>query len=93
MRKIGKLHAAWIWFWYNDMTRTFFVVIPTHYLIIVPVLLWSGMDVKSIGDILWPIYGLILAWAFIDNDYSNLRKIGLNEYRKKLNTVKMPKPE
>lgn len=93
MRKIGKLHAAWIWFWYNDMTRMFLVVMPTHYAFIVPLLLWSGMDVKSIGDILWPIYGMILFWAFIDNDYSNLRKIGLNEYRQKLPLLKMAKPE
>lgn len=93
MRKIGKLHAAWIWFWYNDMTRMFLVVMPTHYAFIVPLLLWSGMDVESIGGVLWPIYGLILFWAFIDNDYSNLRKIGLNEYRQKLPVLKMEKPE
>ena len=34
---------------------------------------------------LWT-YGLLFAWAILDNDYSNLRRIGMDEYRRKLKT-------
>ena len=79
----NKLKRAWIWFWYNDITRMcIFLGLP-----VVPVVVLTGLAFGP-GEYLRTVavltYVLFFVWALIDNDYSNLRKIGMNEYRKKI---------
>lgn len=79
----NKFKRAWIWLWYNDVTRfcvilglpvfpvtTIFHLVfgPGEYLRIIAVVTYIGF----------------FTWAIIDNDYSNLRRIGMNEHRKKI---------
>ena len=84
----NKLKRAWIWFWYNDFTRMFLILIPTYFVILVPILIlfcnWMGIEHERMRIILSIIYIFVLVLAVYDNNYSNLRRIGLTEYRKPL---------
>jgi len=69
----NRYKRAWIWIWYNDITRLcIFTGIP-----FIPLIIFAP---KSLGY----VYVLFLAWMWFDNDYSNLRRIGMDEYRNKL---------
>lgn len=83
---INLLSSAWIWFWYSEKTRIFFVLIPGHFIISIPLMLYFDMPEKFFNDALVSSYIIILIFASIDNDFSKLRKIGLDEHRKKINT-------
>lgn len=80
----NKLKRAWIWFWYNDITRMFMVLIPSYFVLLIPLMIWLGFDDQSIRNTCGALYGFGISFALLDNNYSNLRRIGLNEYRKKL---------
>lgn len=79
----NRIKRAWIWLWYNDVTR--FCVIAG-----VPIIPITAATCAFFGpgeylrNVSACAYLAIFLWACIDNDYSNLRRIGLNEYRKKL---------
>lgn len=90
--KISKLEYAWIWFWYNDITRIFFVVIPSYFIIIIPLILWIFPDIseESFKTTLIFTYMVVLLFAFNFNDYTNLNKIGLTTNRTKINTLRKP---
>ncbi len=83
---IYKLHYFWIWFWYNTTTRILFVLIPGHFIFSVPLMFYLNVQPELFKDILIFSYIFVITIAIIDNDFSKLRKIGLDEYRKKLNT-------
>jgi len=93
-QETNRFKRAWIWFWYNDITRLFLLLIPTHLLFtLLPVLYLlhlvlgiSHMSADTFRIFLFIFWGGPLLWAMVDNDYSNLRRIGLNEYREKLKT-------
>lgn len=79
----NRLKRAWIWIWYNDITRLCVLLgLP-----VIPVML-IAMSIFGPGEYLRTVAGaayiLFFGWAMIDNDYSNLRRIGMNEYRKKI---------
>lgn len=82
---ISKIHYLWIWLWYNDITRILFVLLPGHFIFSIPLMLYFEVPANYFSDGLVASYVVILLIAMLDNDYSNLRKIGLDEYRKKLN--------
>lgn len=87
----GKVQHAWIWFWYNDFTRMFIVLIPSYFIFVIPFLIWLQLEEETFKTTLCTIYMIVLAWAFSDNDYTNLNKIGLTtDRRKMLNTMKKP---
>ena len=79
----NKLKRAWIWLWYNDVTR-FAVLLG---LPIIPVILLVAYFF-GVGEYLRTVamfaYMFTFGWMIIDNDYSNLRRIGMTEYRKKI---------
>ena len=81
--KINNLEHAWIWIWYNDVTRVFVLlglpVVPI--VLIVSVMFGPGEYLRTVALV---TYMLFFVWMVIDNDYSKLRRIGMNEYRKKL---------
>jgi hypothetical protein len=79
-----KLHHFWIWFWYSDITRIFIVLIPSYFVFVIPLLLWFEIPTSYFASILSFTYLFVFLIAMLDNNYSNLRKIGLDEYRKKL---------
>ncbi len=80
-----KLVRAWIWFWYNDVTRLLGVMFGLHLVVVLPVLMALGLQGENLRHGVVGAYVFVLAWAFLDNDYSQLRRIGLDEYRKPLN--------
>ena len=80
----------WILFWYNNITRVCLLLgIPS---IVLCLISWYcfGPGEYLRGVALWS-YGLLFAWALFDNDYSNLRKVGLDEYRRPFGKVKQDK--
>jgi len=79
----NKFKRAWIWIWYNDITRICVIIgLP-----VIPVVAEAAIMFGP-GEYLRTVAGMAYAffcvWALIDNDYSNLRRIGMNEYRKKI---------
>lgn len=82
--EVSTLERAWIWFWYNDFTRVLVVMMGVH--LIPTVFLLRYFEVC--GDVAkWLIiaqYSVVFYLAMIYNDYTNLRKIGMDEFRNKL---------
>ena len=81
----NKIKIAWIWLWYNDITRVFIVLIPTYFVVLIPFMLYIGVPENAFSNILSIVYVIVLVWGVCDNDYSNLRRIGLDEYRRPIN--------
>lgn len=82
---MSKFERWWIWFWYNDITRLVFVALGGNLLITIPILMYLGVAGEVLRQIVLAQYILVMFWAVADNNYSNLRKIGLDEYRRPLN--------
>lgn len=83
IEETNRFKRAWIWFWFNDVTRVCCLLgLP-----LIPLVTILG-GVFGWGEYLRDVsifaYSLLLIWMFIDNDYSNLRRIGMTEYRKKI---------
>lgn len=79
----NRLKRAWIWIWYNDVTRICVLMgLPVIPLIFVIAIVFGHGEYLRILALV--AYGVLVGWAMIDNDYSNLRRIGMNEYRKKI---------
>jgi len=83
-KKITKIKKYWIWFWYNEWTRIFIVMIPSYFIFLIPLLMWLDINEKIFRLILCITYVFIFCWAILDNDFSNLRKIDMDEYRRPL---------
>lgn len=64
----NKLKRAWIWVWYNDITRICVLlglpVIPV--LIITATVFGSGEYLRAVAG---ATYILFFGWALMDNDY------------------------
>jgi len=80
----NKLIRAWIWLWYNDITRICVLiglpVIPV--IVIARVIFDQGEYLRLVAGITYVVF---FGWAILDNDYSNLRRIGMDERRKNIN--------
>jgi len=83
LQEENKIKRFWIWLWYNDIFRIFFVLIPSYFIILVPFCCYFFGENTS-KAILPFVYLFVFAYAMINNDYSNLRRIGMNEYREKI---------
>ncbi len=79
----NKLKRAWIWLWYNDAIRLC-VLGGLTTLPVVTVAYYFGLRGESLRFVAVASYVMQFGLALLDNDYSNLRRIGLNEYRTKL---------
>ncbi len=84
MRAIHPVHRAWIWFWFNDWTRLLVVGLGGHLLLFIPLLYALGVQGEALRSASIGLYLAILGWAMVDNDYTNLNKIGLDVYRRPL---------
>jgi hypothetical protein len=71
----------WIWIWYNDITRLFFVMFGGILLLIVPLLIFVGVTGEWLKQCTIFSYLGVVVWAMVDNDYSNLNRIGLDVHR------------
>lgn len=78
-----KLVRAWIWFWYNDVTRLA-VLLGVPAVLAAVVLAWLGVDGEARKSGVLATYVVGLIWALLDNDYSQLNRIGLSVYRRPL---------
>jgi len=79
----NKFKRAWIWFWFNNWTRILCMIgIPLLPLVcVVGTIFGWGEYLKGVALI---TYSALMAWMFLDNDYSNLRRIGMNEHRENI---------
>jgi hypothetical protein len=87
IKPVGRMHGTWIWFWYSDATRLLLVLFPGHFLVLLPVMLWLHWSGAAIKGVLLGTYLLGIALAMADNDYENLRRIGLDPYRRPLKPI------
>jgi len=78
----NPLKRALIWIWYNDWFRLFFILLPTWILPTIPILIWLRIEITQ--WLLPSMYIGMFVIACIFNNYSNLRKIGMDEYRNKI---------
>ncbi len=83
------LVRAWIRFWYNDATRLV-MMLGVPLLPLVLLLAYLGIDGELRRGLTMGAYVLLFGWMMLDNDYSNLRRIGLDENRRPLR-VAQPK--
>lgn len=78
-----RLVRAWIWFWYHDHIRLALMT-GLH----LPLILLAFAVVFGTGEYLRDValigYGITIVWLLTDNDYTNLRRIGLDEFRNPL---------
>lgn len=74
------LVRAWIWFWYNNVTRMLLLV-GLH----LPVVLLATYAIFGPGEYLRDVavaaYMLTFCVMLVDNDYTQLRRIGLDVNR------------
>lgn len=75
---------AWIWFWYNNATRLFVVLFPSYFIFLIPALQHVGLEDQTFRQTLSFVYLAVFGWAVLDNDYSNLERIGLDVERRPL---------
>lgn len=84
-----RLVRAWIWFWYNDITRMC-VLLGLH----LPFVLLGVYALFGPGEYLRNVaigaYLAVFMWAMVDNDYTQLERIGLDVYRKPLRRSGIP---
>jgi len=79
----NRFKRAWIWMWYNDITRLCALIgLPTAALILVIGFVFGFGEYLRVVAMLH--YYVMLGWMLLDNDYSNLKRIGLNEHREKI---------
>lgn len=80
---MSKFQYCWIWFWYNDITRLCIIVgLPVIPIVFITAYFFGwGEYLRTVAAC---SYIFFFGWALMDNDYSNLRKIGLDEYCKPL---------
>jgi hypothetical protein len=78
------LKKYWCFFWYRDVTRLLFIMVPSYFILLIPFLVWVGLPSEYMKDTLVFVYILGFAWAMCDNDYSKLRKYGRDEYHRPL---------
>ncbi len=84
VEETNQLKRAWIWLWYSTWFRVVFVILGGDLLILVPLMFWLGVPVAYFRPIASGCYLAMFGWAMADNDFSNLRRIGLDEYRQAL---------
>lgn len=75
-QETNKLKRAWIRFWYNDITRLLFVLLPGHYLFTLPILVYFGVDGEIIKSFAMFSYVLVFCAGMCFSDYTNLHRIG-----------------
>ena len=79
----NKFKRAWIWLWYNETTRILVLIgLPILPLImVVGTIFGPGEYLRGVAGF---SYVFLFGWGMLDNDFSNLRRIGLDEYRNKI---------
>lgn len=82
-QETNKFKRLWIWLWYNDITRLSIMIgLPLIPMAIICIFLFGGGE--YLRYLLLTMYTFLICWMLIDNDYSNLRRIGMNEYRERI---------
>jgi hypothetical protein len=89
MNKVSKIEGAWIWFWYNNITRIFFVMVPTYFVVLIPLLMYFGLQGEALRQTVMITYIAVFMIAMMDNNYENLNKIGLDVNRRKIESKKI----
>jgi hypothetical protein len=82
--KVGFFERWFIWFWYSDMFRVLCIVFPAHLILTVPFMIYFDFNKDFVGFLCWMQYFIMILLAIASNDYSELRKIGMDEYRNKI---------
>ena len=80
----NPLHRLAVRVWYSDLFRMYFVLLPLWLIPVALLLLRAGVGADACRTICVVLYPVLCGAALTFNDYSNLRRIGLNEYHKKI---------
>lgn len=72
----NPVKRAWIKFWYNSVTRFLVVLLPSYFIILVPALRYLGVPGETQRTIVTLVYLAVIGWAMMDNDYTQLQRIG-----------------
>lgn len=83
-QETNRLVRAWIWFWYNDVTRFLLILLPGHFIITLPILMYFEVSGEFAKNFAIFSYMLGIVFAMCDNDYTNLHRIGLTTDRRKM---------
>jgi hypothetical protein len=86
----NKLKRAWIWFWYNNTTRFLLILFPSYLALVIPALLYLNFTGEAMRHTISLIYVAGIFWAMMDNDYSQLERIGLDVDRRPLRKQQQP---
>jgi hypothetical protein len=73
---LGLLHRGWIRFWYNTVTRLLFVLLPGYFVGLIPLLRYLEVPPEYANKVLVAAYVGVFLWAMVDNDFSQLNRIG-----------------
>lgn len=72
------LGAAWAWFWYNSVTRIFFVLLPTYMIAVIPFFKYVlEVPADDMANSIAALYFFIFMIAVYDNDFSKRKKYGI----------------
>ena len=80
----NPIHRLAVRVWYSDLFRYFFVMLPLWWFPVVAILVNYDVDQKFVIALFVSEYLLVATAAMAFNDYSNLRRIGLDEYHQKI---------
>ena len=83
-RETNSLKRTWIRFWYNNVTRFLVVLLPSYALPLVAALTYFGVPGEMQRHFVTVTYLAVLGWAMVDNDYTQLERIGLDVDRRPL---------
>jgi len=81
----NRFKRAFIWVWYSSLFRMLCLSIALPFMILLSVFLRRiGLDIDAATYIAYSAYITLIFMFLIFRDYSNLRRIGLDEYRNRL---------
>ena len=82
----NPLHRLVVRVWYSDWFRFLFVMLPLWWIPVVAILVSFDVDQQIIVALFASEYLLVATAAIAFNDYSNLRRIGLDEDHNKIDS-------
>lgn len=80
----NPLHRLFIRVWYSDWFRLIFILIPIWLIPVSIIMILCNVDPDICTGICIVLYITVFMLGLTFNDYSNLRRIGLDEYHRKI---------
>lgn len=75
-----KLTRAWVRCWFSDCFRMGVVLLPTYFVVVLPLLYLVGVPASAMSNTAAFIYAMGFVWAMCDNDYETRWRVGQDPY-------------